>query len=248
MIDFEKCKKEFDKYASDFDMSIPRINRKYYHTYRVVEFAERIAKSENLNEHDFLLAKVCALLHDIARFRQAVEFDTFNDNISFDHGDVACEILLENDYIYKYLDNEEDTQICFKAVRNHNKYAVENRLTDREVYFANLLRDSDKLDIMNTQKNSLEDERAEIMPEVIEALKNHTLYHKDKEGDFIRSNASTIVLQLCFLFDFNFKESFQIVKENKIIERKLSVLREKCNKELVDEIERIIVPYLDSKI
>ena len=78
-MDFEECKNEFNKYVSNFDMNINKINRKYYHTYRVVGYMEKLAKSIKLNESDEYLAKVCGLLHDIARFRQATEFQTFND-------------------------------------------------------------------------------------------------------------------------------------------------------------------------
>ena len=37
-MDFEECKNEFNKYVSNFDMNINKINRKYYHTYRVVGY------------------------------------------------------------------------------------------------------------------------------------------------------------------------------------------------------------------
>ena len=78
-MDFENCKKEFERYVNSFDRNNEKIARKYIHSLRVVEYAEQISKSEDLEKHDILIAKVSALLHDIARFRQAKEFNTFND-------------------------------------------------------------------------------------------------------------------------------------------------------------------------
>ena len=246
-MNFDKCKEEFDRYTSSFDKTIPKINRKYYHTYRVVELAEEIAKSENLNEHDLELAKICGLLHDIARFTQAIEYQTFNDYKSFDHGDKAYEILIKDDYISKYLDNEEDKQICLKAIKNHNKFVVENGLSKRELYFTNLLRDSDKLDILYTQKNLVDDGQTEIFKPVLEAFKEKRLYKIDPK--VVTPNiVSEILLQMCFIYDFNFKKSYQIIKEKKIIENKIRVLRENCDKATVDEIEEIALNYINSKV
>ena len=35
-MDFDRCKREFDRYTSNFDMNNDMINRKYYHTYWVI--------------------------------------------------------------------------------------------------------------------------------------------------------------------------------------------------------------------
>lgn len=244
---FEKCKKEFNSYANQFNMNIEKIKQKYQHSFRVVQFAEQIAKSENLSEHDVFLVKVCALLHDIARFRQFTEYQTFNDKLSFDHGDIGCEILLENNYISNYLTEKEDQDICLKAVKNHNKYAIENGLSAKERYFCNMIRDSDKIDIMQTQRAEIKDGQTDIMPEIIDSLQQHILYHKDKET-FERNDISTVALHLCFVFDFNFQESYRILLEKKIIEKKMNLIRNVCEKNLANEIEENIDSYIKTKM
>lgn len=60
---------EFNNYTKQFDMENEMISRKYYHTFRVADYALEIAKSENLNEQDTYIAYLCGLLHDIARFK-----------------------------------------------------------------------------------------------------------------------------------------------------------------------------------
>lgn len=246
-MDFDKCRREFDKYANNFDMNNDMINRKYYHTYRVVEYSEQISKAENLNENDIKLAKVCALLHDIARFPQAMEYGTFNDYKSFDHGDKGYEILLENNYILNYLENKEEQKICLKAIKNHNKVVVEDDLTERELYFTKLVRDSDKIDIINIQQNIVNDGKKEIFAPILEAVRNRHLY-KIQPKNPIPNIVSRILMQICFIFDLNFKKSFEIIKDKKIIERKIKILRENCDKNIVDEIEEIVNSYINSMI
>ena len=246
-MDFEKCKNEFNKYVSNFDMNINKINRKYYHTYRVVGYMEKLAHCENLSESDIYLAKVCGLLHDIARFRQATEFQTFNDFISFDHGNVACEILMEDDYISKYLSSDEDKRICLKAIKNHNKFALEDKLEEKEVFFTKLLRDCDKLDILDTQKNLVDDGKTEIILPVLEAFRNRKLYKINPEAK-VPNIVSEIVVHMCFIFDLNFNESYKILQEKNILERKIKLLRENCDEKTVDEIENITNSYINSKI
>ena len=40
--------KEFQKFAKMYDLSNPNIMRKFHHTFRVVEYAKDIARSEGL--------------------------------------------------------------------------------------------------------------------------------------------------------------------------------------------------------
>jgi len=245
--EFENCKKEFQQYIQNFDMTNQNISRKYAHSFRVVEYAEQIAISENLSKQDVFLAKVCALLHDIGRFKQIKEFQECEDRISFDHGDVGYEILLENNYISHFLKNKEEQEICLKAVKNHNKFAIETGLSERELYFAKLVRDSDKLDLLDTQANEIKDGRRDIDLQVLEALKQHMLY-RFQENHEIENDASIIVVQLCFLFDLYFPESFRILKDRKIIERKIELLQGCSSKEIVYDIVVSIHQYIKSRM
>ena len=85
--------KLFEDFINDYDMNNPKIKLKYDHTFRVVENAKEIAKSLNLDDKEKNRALVCALFHDLGRFPQVTEYDTFIDELSFDHGDKSYELL-----------------------------------------------------------------------------------------------------------------------------------------------------------
>ena len=246
MIDSEKCKNEFDKYVEQFDLNNELIIKKKIHTYKVVEYMERIAKEENLNEYDFNLARVCALLHDIGRFEQAKKYNTYQDSISVDHGNLGCDILQKDNYISNYLTNEEDKNICLKAVKNHNKFEMEE-ISERERFFTKLVKDSDKLDIMISQYNLIQDGKADIYPEILEAFRNHKLYNSMNDKSK-RSDASIIVTELCFIYDIYFNSSLRIIKDSEIIGKKINILRDVIEEKIVNEIEETINSYVNTRI
>lgn len=77
MIDFNIAKKAFKDYVASFDINNSKIRLKIEHTYKVVEACEYIAKDLKLNEEDINLAKLIGLLHDIGRFKQLKNFNSF---------------------------------------------------------------------------------------------------------------------------------------------------------------------------
>ena len=147
MIDIEKAESEFNTYVKNYDMDNVNINRKVFHSHRVKQIAEEIAKSLNLSEEEIKLAKLIGLLHDIARFEQYTRYQTFSDLKSIDHGDYGVEILKQNNFIRNFIDTDEYDTIIFKAIKNHNKLKIEDGLTEKELLYSKIVKDADKLDI-----------------------------------------------------------------------------------------------------
>lgn len=228
---------EFNLYSQNFDLNNPKLKLKYDHTFRVVAYAKDIAKSENLNEEDSYLAFACALLHDIARFNQYTEYGTYSDALSFDHGDKGYEILIKDDYISRYVENDKDKQLVLKAVKNHNKYIIEDGLSEKELFFAKLVRDADKIDIMDTLLNELHDGNYEVPEEAINAMKEKRCMIRAKCQT---SELTHLLGYICFIYDINFKRSYEIIEEKSIIEKKLGVLKKYIKLEDYEVIERLI--------
>ena len=239
----EDIYKLFNDYVSNFDMNNDKIQNKYNHTYRVVKYAEKIAISEKLNEDDKKLAMICALLHDIGRFKQVTEYDTFHDNLSFDHGDMGYIVLKENNYIDKYTDNDEDKSIVLKAVKNHNKLIIEDGLTDRELYFAKLTRDADKLDIFFTQHNEIKDNSDTINEKFLDSIKNR----KQALNEYASNECEWLLRLICFIYDLNFKESFNIILENDTLNKKIDLLNRVKNID-INYIRQEINNYVKERI
>ena len=202
-----KEKDFFEEYTNKYDKTLSGINLKYNHSFRVVKKAEQIGKSIKLNKNDMELVRVCALLHDIARFEQYTKYQTFEDSKTFDHGDKGAEILEENS-----ITNE----IILDAVKYHNKYEIPAYLPNRNKLFLKIIRDADKVDILEHQGMVIKTKNYTIPKEIIDYFIEHkSIGHNVKahpEGNIIN-----ILRMIAFIFDLNYKESFKMVKEKNII-------------------------------
>jgi len=240
----EKEIQEFERYSKTYDLSNPDIMKKFHHTFRVVENAKDIARSEGLSEEDVRLAMLCALLHDISRYRQWTIYKTYIDAKSFDHGDESYNILTKNNYVSRYTKDKEEQEIILKVARNHNKYKVEDGLTERELLFANIIRDADKLDIMVNQGNTINGVII-LNPAYIKPIQEGRLF----KNVGVTGEYEITLRTLAFIYDMNFKYSFEYIKENKIIEKKIDLIESHSSSlGILEYLKKVLLEYLDKKL
>ena len=147
MIDIIKAETVFKEYLKKYDVTDPKIALKITHTYEVLNSAKYIAKKLDLSKEDYDLACLIALLHDIGRFEQLKEYDSYDDTIGLNHAEFGIKLLFEENYIRKFVEEKDFDEIIYKAILNHNKYKVDYvGFSDREIMHAKLIRDADKLD------------------------------------------------------------------------------------------------------
>ena len=234
---------EFDNYVKKFDLNNEKISDKYKHSYRVYEYAKDIANSLKLDKNDITLAMICSLLHDIGRFSQVKEFDTFIDSKSIDHGDRGYEVLIENNLINKFVSNEEERDIVLFSVKNHNKFAIEETNDERKIMFANIVRDADKIDIMIEQMKEIEDDK-KINKKCIDDIMNRKLCNNNS----VVSDLDKVIRLLSFVFDINYSRSLEIINEKGVIKEKINLLRENSKLKDIDDIEKQINNYIKERL
>ena len=233
---------EFDKYVLRYDLSVRMIEYKYKHSYRVVHQAEEICRSINLDTVERDLASNIALLHDIARFRQWTEYETFNDQKSFDHGDEGVKILFEEGEIHNYNIDEADYDIVKTAIANHNKYAVDyNKLSARETLHTKIIRDADKVDVLyalSTNKLlSISDDDSEIS----EDARDEFFDHKQVTRKITSSQNDRILCIISFIFDLNYDYSKARVYNEKYLDKIYKNVKNKeIYKPFIDEAKKYL--------
>ncbi len=225
-IDIEKAKQEFTNYANKYDLKIPSLDRKYWHSLRVMDCAGRIAESINLNKEEVELAKLIGLLHDIARFEQYTRFSTFSDSKSIDHGDLGEKILKKDGYIRKYIEDDKYDEIILKAIRNHNKFKIEEGLSEKELVFAKIIRDADKLDIFYEGVELFWTTKEEIKKAEKETVITDEVWKCFINGDLIEHRyritpLDEIIYFIALAFDLNFEYTWNKIKEERYIEKLL---------------------------
>jgi len=244
----EEAIKEFNNYTSNYLDYGKMINLKIKHTLRVVDYCERIAKSLNLTDEDNYISKIIGLLHDIARFEQWKNYQTFSDLDSVDHGDYGVEILKKDNYIRKYIKDDKYDNIILKSIKYHNKYMIPSNLNEKEKLFAKLIRDADKIDILylfSIEELTRDPKDTDFSEKIYKNLLNKkSINRKD-----LKTHADKIAGHIGFIFDINYKESFKILKETKYIDTIINIYKEKTNneklKEQLEEIRKVINEYIE---
>ena len=229
----EKELEFFEKFVHSFDMNNEKVIYKYNHTFRVVDNAKEIAKSLNLNEKEYTRACVCALFHDLGRFPQVSEYNTYLDRLSFDHGDKSYEILKENYY---------SDEIVQNAVKYHNKKDLPD-FDELSLMHLKIVRDADQIDIMYDCGNKPCENDVRVLDNIMNCYKNHTLVDNSAgDSEFIYT-----LRNLAFVFSINYKRSMEIIIEKGLISIKLNILRSETNKDQIDFIEKEIKKYIKER-
>jgi len=226
IVNIEEAKKEFIRFVDTYDLTNEKMNGKKYHSLRVMEISTKLAREENFSEEEIEVATLIGLLHDIARFKQYTEYQTFKDQDSFDHGNVGVEILERDNYLRKFIETDKYDNIIKLAIKNHNKFAIEGGLKEEQNKFCKLIRDADKIDIFHIVINSLanqekeEMEKSRLNPDIKREFDDRKIISKKNYKKI--EYADNIIHLLGFIFDLNYKSSFKIVKEQKYVDEMLN--------------------------
>lgn len=234
-----KATEEFLKYVDQFNNKDEKILLKRKHTLRVVKLCEEIANSLKLTQEEVDLAKLCGLLHDIGRFNQIKEYDTYNDLTSLDHGDLGEVILKKNKFINNFTNKNQDT--ILRAVKYHNKYSVPKTINEKNRLFVNITRDADKIDILYLFINKeiyTQKEYTSISKKVYKNLMDK----KQIRNKDVKTSADNIAILFAFIFDINFKKSFEIIKEKDYINKMINIqIKRTENEEFINQLKEIQV-------
>ena len=257
MIDIDKARVEFKNYINSYDnQNDPGFNLKVVHTYHVVDNAIMIANLLNLSDEDINLAALIAILHDLGRFDELKNLKRF-DSAGNDHAMFASRILFDDGLIVKFTNDENYYNIIKKAIENHNKKAIEDGLSERELLHAKIIRDADKLDNFRVKKeeaiedmfpnvvNSIEElENSEISDSVYDAMMNEQCVD-------IKDRVYPLDFWICilgFMFNIYFKETLSIIKEKDYVNVLIDRINYVKSKDKMENIRKVLSNYIDRKL
>lgn len=259
MIDIQNSKISFKRFLDRYkDKDTLGFNLKVVHTYHVVDNAKMIATKLGLSEEDIHLAELIALLHDIGRFEEITFLKQF-DSVKFDHASYGVKMLFEDNMIRNFIIDDSYDEIIKIAINNHSRLNIEDGLDERTLLHAKIIRDADKLDNFRVKK---EEKIEAIFPGKVKNksdMENSTL--SDKVYETVKSekcvdiyNRVTVldywVCVLAFIFDLNFKGSYEFVQDNNYI----NVLIDRFNyndpetKIKMENIKNIMNNYIKNKL
>lgn len=213
------AEKIFLDYAGRFDRSNGKIEMKIVHTLAVADVMDRLTAALDLTGHQRYLAHICAVFHDIGRFEQIKRYNTFLDHLSVDHAALGCEVLLQGQFLQELPQNEQDMVLA--AIRNHNRFQIEEGVEGETLLFCKLIRDADKCDIFRVfacedKADAMGATEDQVAGETVtDAVYQSILDHQCVKKEVRRTGLDKWVSILAFFFDLYFKESIEILAENR---------------------------------
>lgn len=249
-------KKQFDTYYNSFEglseEQQKNFSIKREHSLRVAKQCYLLAEKLQLDEDKKYLAFFIGLFHDIGRFKQLVDYNTFNDSKSVDHANYSVEVLKNGNFGFKLIDDK--LELALLAIEYHNKRDLPKGLSEDELLFAQLIRDADKLDILKVLTDYYSNPKA---------IPNHTLTWEMPKGvkvsravskqilegalvskEKVENQLDIKVMQLSWVYDINFKYSFEIIMQNRFLEKIYNSLPKSVG---VIEIYRTVKVYAENK-
>lgn len=226
-IDMRAAYHAFRQYASNYTPSDPKIALKISHIVRVAHKSRMLAERMGLSSDEIALAELIGLLHDIGRFEQVAQYNTFKDSDSVNHGLLGCQILFGSDgLIRSFIPTNKNDEIIYSAVINHNRAGIENPdgMSERELLHSKIIRDTDKLDIFRVQleePNIALYEHDDISDDVLTPAVYED-FRREKLVDYrLRSGAApdSLLCSFGYVYDINFPESHAMAVEDGYLER-----------------------------
>ncbi|MFH0784577.1 MAG: HD domain-containing protein [Pseudomonadota bacterium] len=197
------------------------LDLKEAHTFRVCAAIERIASGLGLLENDVRIASVTALFHDIGRFPQYQKYRTFRDPDSDNHAKLSIWELNRHHVLHTL--NFAERQVISRAIFFHNRLRIPGNLNPNTLLHCQLIRDADKVDILQVMSEHFQMAESLRNPVITLGLAADTLVREEVyrmlfDGRIMNyEKLKTInefkVLQMSWVFDINFRPTFEILRE-----------------------------------
>jgi putative nucleotidyltransferase with HDIG domain len=226
---------------------------KKQHTLRVLREALTIARQLNTAPADMRLLEVIVLLHDVGRFEQYARYRTFSDPKSTNHALLSLRIIRRSGVLDR-LTTEQRTVIR-RSILYHNWPRIPTGQSPRVRFFAQLLRDADKLDIWRLvidyytaepgKKNHAISIGLADTPgssrEVIEDIRANRVVNSRN----LRNLNDFKLLQMGWVFDVNFLPTLRTIVRRRYIEKLRNVLPDAPE---VEEAYQTIQKYVSQRV
>lgn len=211
-------------YMRSFRTHDPEVMRgiqfKEIHTGYVTAHARALAKNLGCHAHDMAIAEIIGLFHDVGRFRQYARYRTFNDAASEDHAELGLKVLAEENILAPLSD--VDAEAVRFAIKYHNKKKIAPTRDERKLFFAQVIRDADKLDIYRVLLPFLTPEGAEKAPNFVPSDAAQEVspdfvadFAAGRQADYyrLRTNGDRKIVRLMWIYDINFMWTLRRIVE-----------------------------------
>jgi hypothetical protein len=246
--DYKKYVQPFTSEAYESDNAVVR---NLLHTEKVTQNILLIANSLELSESERYTAEALAIFHDIGRFW--LLHPDQHETKKMDHAEASVEYLKSNQN-FNLLD-EQSKNIILEVILYHHTPEIVKKDNPVSLFFSRLLRDADKLDIWRLTVDSLADKtkRSNLArefgliekPIITASFSQNIIDGVLAKKDDIVTFSDYLLFQMSWVFDLNFRKSFQILNKMQYMRHIYDALPKA---DMVFEIYRKIKIHIENQI
>jgi hypothetical protein len=215
------------RFASENGHARGMLELKRVHSLHVADHCRALASELGWCAHDTAVAEAAGLLHDAGRFSQFAEYGTFVDARSVDHGMRGAEEV-ERAGILDGLD-ERDRARILDGILLHNRREIPPDASADSLPLVKLVRDADKLDIYRIVVERMDAGRlSEHLKAAIgiasggpatPAAVEDVMSRRTVASEHIRTGEDFLLMQLSWVYDFNYPPTVWRVREFGYLEK-----------------------------
>ena len=223
----------FEHYTNQFrdqdGVLHPLLELKRCHSLRVAGNARFIADALKFSKSERRLAETAGLVHDAGRFTQFVRYGSFRDSDTVDHGAEGRRVLEAQDLSFLPDPGDRERLLCVVECHNRKQTDIPRGLSPEQNRFLHLIRDADKLDIMELVLRGVvidgfQDLR-EMLPHIrlCRELSPRVLAEAAKTKSVSNGNLSTLadflVMMATWCYDMNYPPTRRLAVQRGILPR-----------------------------
>lgn len=215
----KKCGSFVHTYAESFfydpdQRVVEAAKMKLEHTGYVQSHSKELAIELGLRDHDVFLSELIGLIHDVGRFRQFQVYKTFFDAQSEDHAKLGIKVISDTGLLNEL--SQTDRKIITFSILNHNKRVIAPTDDERNLLFAKIIRDADKLDIFRVLSPYLEpSDGSGINQKFVEEFNQGIQCDYSK----IETEDDRKIIRLIWVYDINYSWTMKRIVEAGYIDR-----------------------------
>ncbi|WP_027722575.1 HD domain-containing protein [Maridesulfovibrio zosterae] len=218
----EDFKKIFSQFTAPYLENAPDSMEKDFklkldHSFNVFKNSQKICDSLDLDHIFSKTIQIAALFHDTGRFPQLQQYGTFKDSDSCNHAILGVRCILKNDLLSAL--KKERLKIILGAIVLHNRNEIPVFTPYKIKIAAQVVRDSDKIDILKILLSHMENIKPHSMvalmglPEIPDQITEPVIKAVEEKHQAAYVDMKCVndfrLLILSWAYDLNFKWSRQ---------------------------------------
>ncbi|MBN1675159.1 MAG: HD domain-containing protein [Kiritimatiellae bacterium] len=221
----------FDRYVAGFRQDgkglHPFLRLKADHSRRVAGEARALSADLAWPAARRHAAEALGLLHDIGRFSQFTETNSFSDSSAVDHGERGWAVVSHARWLRGLRTAERHA--ILDGIRYHNRRVIPEDVPARSLPLLRMVRDADKLDIFRVVLDAVERDGFRDLSRMLPGVRPRRLVsarliremetRRSCSLPAVRSLGDLLLMQLSWVYDLNYAPALRRVADRNILAR-----------------------------